>query len=70
MPDQKVLEGIPAEFVAVFEALDDTLLFQFRQFTLLHQLHGLVQLGQGLAEVVEALLPADVGVVHVGSLRW
>src|SRR5690606_21477809 len=64
LPNQKVFQRVPAKFIAVFEALDDALLFQFRQIALLHELHCFVELLKRFAEVVEALLPAHIDSVH------
>lgn len=59
---QVVLKDIPGQFVGVFKALNGALLFQFGKGARAGQIDRLLEFQKNLAEVVETLFPADIGV--------
>src|SRR5207237_2086128 len=61
---QKVLERIPCEFVRELECLNETLLLEFRQFSLTSCHRCFRQLAKSLAKALQALAPTDIGILR------
>jgi hypothetical protein len=59
-----VFEHIPGKFMGELKTLNETLMFSCGQRSVLSQFHRLSQGLQGLAVILKALHPADVGRAH------